>query len=55
MPRAAAGAQSLALGIGQTGPRLKKITALRRLPRLLEGQFCARALQNSDLYIARLI
>jgi hypothetical protein len=33
-------------------PRLKKFTAPRRLQYLLEGQFCARALQSNNLYSA---
>jgi hypothetical protein len=52
MLRAAAKTQSLALGIGQAGPRPKKITAPRRMQHLLEGRFCTPTLQNDGLYSA---
>jgi hypothetical protein len=53
MSRAVAGAQSLALGIGQTGPRPKKFAAPRRMPCLLEGRFCAPAMHVGGLYSVR--
>jgi hypothetical protein len=52
MSRAAAGAQSLALGIGQTGPCPKIFAAPRRMQRLLEGRFRAPALHIGGLYSA---
>jgi hypothetical protein len=53
MPRATAGAQSLALGIGQTGPRPKKFAAPLRMQRLLEGRFHAPAVHIGGLYSTR--
>jgi hypothetical protein len=53
MPRAKAGAQILVPGIGQTGPRLKKFTAPRRMQRLLEERFRDPALHIGSLYSAR--
>jgi hypothetical protein len=53
MPRAEAGAQSLVPGIGQTGPRPKKIAAPRHMQRLLEGRFRDPALHIGGLYSAR--
>jgi hypothetical protein len=53
MPRAAAGAQILALRIGQTGPRPKKFAAPRRMQRLLGGRFRAPAMHIGGLYSAR--
>jgi hypothetical protein len=53
MPRAEAGAQSLVPGIGQTGPRPKKIAAPRRMQRLLEERFRDPALHIGGLYSTR--
>jgi hypothetical protein len=53
MPCAKAGAQILVPGIGQTGPRPKKIAAPRRMQRLLEGRFRAPVLHISGLYSVR--
>jgi hypothetical protein len=53
MPRAGAEAQILVPRIGQTGPRLKKIAAPRRMQRLLEEHFYDPALHIDDLYSTR--
>jgi hypothetical protein len=53
MPGAASGAQSLALGIWQTGPRPKKFAAPRRTQCLLEGRFRGLKVQIGCLYSAR--
>jgi hypothetical protein len=49
MPRAGAEAQILVPGIGQTGPRLKKIAAPCCLQRLLEDRFRDLALHIGGL------
>jgi hypothetical protein len=53
MPRVEEGAHILVPGIGQTGPRLKKIAAPRCLQRLLEERFHDPALHIGGLYSAR--